>query len=146
MILRTLLGEGPDEFVRELRRPLTPQQVFLAATRDLDPPEAEFIAAAGISVTPPRDIASHDALVERIRSRGFSRVYIHLDLDALEPAEFPATLIPTAGGPPLRDVSALLATLASSFDVAGASIVEYVHQGDGPLHRLEALTVSYWQG
>jgi arginase len=140
MILRTLLGEGPGEFVGELRRPLTPQQVFLAATRDLDPPEEEFIAAAGISVTPPAGIARHQAFVERIRARGFTRVYVHLDLDALDPNEFPATLIPTAGGPALSDVSALLRTLAASFEIAGASIVEYVDRGDEPLRRLEELS------
>src|SRR6476659_3005821 len=43
MALRTLLGEGPDEYVSFLSRPLTPAQVFLAGSRDLDLPERVFI-------------------------------------------------------------------------------------------------------
>ena len=49
MVLRTLLGEGPHEYVGELRRPLRPAQLFLAGTRDLDPEESAYILRAGRS-------------------------------------------------------------------------------------------------
>lgn len=142
MVLRTLLGEGPDEYVGELQRPLRPAQVFLAATRDLDPPEREFIARAGISITPPESLATPQLLVERIRSRGLTRAYLHLDLDALNPAEFPDTLMQTPGGPALADVRHVMQALAGAFDVVGASIVEYVHRSDESLRTLEALLAT----
>jgi arginase len=53
-------------------------------------------------------------------------VYIHLDLDALNPADFPDTLMRTPGGPSLADIRAAISSLAARFDVAGFSIVEYV--------------------
>lgn len=139
MILRTLLGEGPDAFTRELRRPLTPRQVFLAATRDLDPPERRFIDEAAISVTTPSDLATPDRLVGRIRAAGFTRVYVHLDLDALNPADFPDTLMRTPGGPPLADVRATISSLAAHFNLTGFSIVEYIHGSHASLRVLDDL-------
>jgi arginase len=139
MVLRTLLGEGPDEFVRELQCPLEPAQVFLAATRDLDPPELEFVGRVGISVSPPGALADPDMLADEIDARGFTRVYLHLDLDALDPAEFPDTLIPTAAGPPLSAVRSTMELLARRFTVAGASIVEYVHRRDASLRAIDDL-------
>jgi arginase len=136
MVLRTLLGDGPAEFVGELRRSLEPAQVFLAGTRDLDPPERAFVERARISVTPPDACANAERLVEEIRSRGFHHVYIHLDLDALDPADFPDTLIPTQGGPALHLVRAMIGTVSRDFNVVGASVLEYVH---GTTHSLRVV-------
>ncbi len=136
MILRTLLGEGPDVYVREMRRLLEPSQVFLAATRDLDPPELEFIARAGISVTAPPAFERADCLAQAICARGFSRVYLHLDLDALNPEEFPDALFRTPGGPSLSAVEQVIRSLAAECTVAGVSIVEYIH---GSAHALSVI-------
>jgi arginase len=139
MILRTLLGEGPGAFTRELRRPLRPAQVFLAATRDLDPPEAAFVSREAISVTPPAEFGDPPALAARIRERGFTRVYLHLDLDAINPADFPDTLMRTPGGPSLDEVCAMMRALSAAFTVVGASIVEYVHGNERSLAALRTL-------
>ena len=142
MVLRTLLGDGPDVYLREIQRPLRPQQVFLAGTRDLDQPEREFVAAAGISVTPPDGFGTPERLVRAIQARGFRRVYLHLDLDALDPTEFPDTLIPTPRGPSLARVHTMLEALAGAFAVAGASIVEYVHRSDASLRIIDDLLAA----
>jgi arginase len=142
MILRTLLGEGPAEYVSDLRRPLSPAQVFLAGTRDLDPPEMEFITERSIAATPPNQFFDPEGLVEKIRTRGFRHVYLHLDLDALNPADFPDTLIPTPGGPSLGEVCAMMQAISSAFEVAGFSIVEYVHGRDDSLNALRKLIAS----
>jgi arginase len=142
MILRTLLGEGPAEYVSDLRRPLTPAQVFLAGTRDLDPPEMEFITERAIAATPPNQFADPSALVEKIESRGFRHVYLHLDLDALNPTDFPATLIPTPGGPSLVEVCGMMQSLSRAFDVVGFSIVEYIHRDEASLDALRRLVAS----
>jgi arginase len=143
MIVRTLLGEGPDAFVRELRPPLQPRQVFLVGTRDLDPPEQAFIEHAGISVTPPLACGRPQELVERIKARGFTHVYLHLDLDVLDPADFVDMLIPTPGGPPIREVGSMLAALHDSFEPVGASIVEYVHGSDESLRKVAELSSCF---
>jgi arginase len=99
--------------------------VFLAATRDLDPPERAFVEAAAISVTAPGELSTADVLARRIAAAGFTHVYVHLDLDALDPGEFRDTLIPTPGGPRLDHVMSAVSELAA-MDVVGFSIVEYV--------------------
>jgi arginase len=139
MSLRTLLGDGPGAYVRELRRPLTPRQVFLAGTRDLDPPEADYITQAQISVTTPEDLDRPEALVARIRDRGFERVYLHLDLDCFRPEDIPDTLMLTPGGPAFAHVQAAMQALKASFDPVGFSIVEYVERGGGSMDRLRGL-------
>jgi arginase len=139
MVLRTLLGDGPEEYVRELRRALTPGQVFLAGTRDLDPGEAAYIRDARISVTPPEAFADPLALSTAIRERGLRHVYLHVDVDCFRPDEFADTLMRTAGGPSLASVAAMLADLQASFGVAGFSVVEYVDRGGGSLTRLREL-------
>ena len=142
MVLRTLLGEGPDAFVQELRHPLDPAQVFLAGTRDLDLPEREFVARAGISVTTPEAFTDPQRVIEEIRSRDFRNIYLHLDLDALDPTEFRDTLIPTPGGPSFAQVRAMMESLAGTFSVAGASIVEYVHGSHTSLRLVDALLAT----
>ena len=142
MILRTLLGDGPAEYAAGLRRPLAPAQVFLAATRDLDPPEAAFIAEHRITVTPPTDFVDPQRLVNRIRERAFRHVYLHLDLDALRPEDFPDTLMKTPGGPTLDDVSRMLGALATAFTVAGFSVLEYVPGDAASLAALRILVAS----
>jgi arginase len=139
MILRTLLGDGPVALTGELLRPLRSPQVFLAATRDLDPSESEFIRAEAMSVTPPGEFARPESLVARIRERGFTRVYLHLDLDAINPDDFPDTLMRTPGGPSVGEVCAMMRALSAAFAVVGASIVEYIHGSERSLAALRAL-------
>jgi len=139
MVLRTLLGDGPEEYVRELRRALTPGQIFLAGTRDLDPGEAGYIRDAGISVTPPEAFDDPLAVSTAIRVRGLRHVYLHFDVDCFRPDEFADTLMRTAGGPSLASVAAMVADLRASFHMAGFSVVEYVDRGGGSLTRLREL-------
>jgi arginase len=142
MVLRTLLGEGPADYVAELRRPLRPEQVFLAATRDLDAPESDFIQRARIWVTPPDAFLAAERLVDAIQSRGFHNLYIHLDLDALDPSDFPDTLIPTCGGPEIGLVRSMIGALSRAFSVVGASVLEYVHGGPHSLRIVDELLAS----
>ena len=129
MALRTLLGEGPAELIGELKNILKPEQVFLAATRDLDPPEAEFCAAKQISISPPEDFGEPQKLVDEIRKRGFKRLYLHLDLDAINPESYPNSLMQTAGGPSIEESQTMMKALSENFEIVGFSIVEYCERG-----------------
>ena len=129
MALRTLLGDGPVEYTGELQRFLRPQQVFLAGTRDLDPPEVAYCSEMAISISPSEEFVTPEILVRRIRERGFKNVYLHLDLDVLNPESFPNSLMQTPGGPSTAEVQTMLKALSDNFDVVGFSIVEYCERG-----------------
>ena len=89
-----------------------PARVVLADARDLDAPEREELEAAGIAPIATADVA--DAV------RG-ERVFLHLDLDVLDPSEMPCTF-PAPGGLAMEDLRALLADLAGAADVVGVEV------------------------
>jgi arginase len=96
MPLRMLLDRGT----------LAPADVVLWGARNLDPPEEEFIAAAGIGGDP-------DVLLERAEA-----VYVALDCDVLDPDEL-AVFMPEPGGPSLEEVETLLARVQESGKLVG---------------------------
>jgi arginase len=99
MPLRMLLDGGAVE----------PADVVLWGARNLDPPEAEFVAETGIGDDPA-------AVLDRVE-----HVYVALDCDVLEPSEL-AVFMPEPGGPSLADVERLLVGIRESAVVAGAGL------------------------
>lgn len=126
MVLRTLLGDGDSGLTGLVTRHLEPAQVVLAGTRDLDPPEREYIAAHRVTIVPPSSMkAGPEVLVAAVRATGRRHVYIHLDLDVLDPEEFPNVIVPASGGVPVTAVERALRKLTATFDRVGFSVVEY---------------------
>lgn len=142
MALRTLLGEGPSEYTSELSMFLRPEQVFLIGTRDLDPPEIEYSSRVGISITTSEELSSSELLISRIKNKGFKKIYLHLDLDVLNPESFPDSLMQTPGGPSVKQIQQVMAALAKNFDVIGFSIVEYCEHQGGTLDTLKCLVIN----
>jgi arginase len=100
MPLRMLLDGGAVE----------PADVALVGTRNLDPPEQEFIAASGI-----------DDDVERVLAR-VTAVYVALDCDVLAPDEL-TVFMPEPGGPKLAEVERVLGAIREgSAAVAGLGL------------------------
>jgi arginase len=102
MPLRMVIDGG---FVR-------PGDVALVGARNLDPPEEEFIAAAGVQTGP-------DA-VERALE-GADAVYVAIDADAFDPAEL-TSFMPEPGGLSIEDGEAILAETALRTPIAGAGL------------------------
>jgi arginase len=139
MVLRTLLGAGPRALVDLVPRPLSTEQIVLAGARDLDRDEVTFVSDAAVSVLTPADLLVTDRISGRIRAGGFTRVYIHLDVDVLDPVEFPDALMPVHGGVSIEDVAQTIRGLATAFDVVGLSVVEFRPRSADGLARLSQL-------
>jgi arginase len=125
MVLRTLLGSGPASLVSLLPRPLVPTQVVLAGARDLDRDERVFVSNAAITLLSPADLLVPGRLAGRIRACGFTKIYVHLDLDVIDPLEFPDVAVPASGGVSMDNVTDALHEVGSGFDVVGFSVVEF---------------------
>jgi arginase len=125
MVLRTLVGSGPAPLVALVPRPLLPAQVVLAGVRDLDRDEAVFASDAAISRLVPADLLVPDRVVGRVRTGGFTKLYVHLDLDVLDPAEFPDSLVHAPGGISIDCLVDVIHGLASAFAVVGLGVVEF---------------------
>jgi arginase len=145
MVLRTLLGDGPAALVNQIPRPLTPGQVFLVGARDLDPPEAAFVRAAGVRTAGLEAFTDPVQFAREVRQDGFERIYLHLDLDIVNPEDFASSLMRTPGGPSLDDVAALLCQLTEQCDIAGASVVEFCDRNHGDANRVSTAVSKVFQ-
>jgi len=113
MVLRTLLGEGAAPLIPE--EPLAPEQVTLAGVRSFEPGQREYIEEAGIRWYGVEDFETAlDGLS--------GPVYVHVDLDVLDPTEFTSTCYPEPDGVPLHRLIELLGRVD---DIVGASITEH---------------------
>jgi arginase len=123
MVLRTLLGDGPGGLVPA--SPLEAHRVVLAGTRSLDDDEAEYIGAAGIRLVSAADLQSPDALVEAVRQTGAGAVYIHVDLDVLDPAEIDGVGHPEPFGLSVHQLVEAITAVRSVLPLVGAGITEF---------------------
>jgi arginase len=130
MVVRSLMGDGPADLTRHVPQPYRPQQIFYVSARDCDPAENETIDR--LSLFRLADPRAADILADEIARRGISRVYLHLDLDVLDPAVFPYVGVPAAHGLNLDELCHLLQTLRRRFHLAGAAITELniTHAGE----------------
>jgi arginase len=85
------------------------QDVALVGARNLDPPEVEFIAGAGIHDDP-------QAVLEQVDC-----VYVAIDCDVFDPAEL-SIFMPEPDGPTLIDVERQLAAIREQGTVVGAGL------------------------
>jgi arginase len=122
MILRTLLGEGPAALV-----PATPfpsDRVVLAGVRSVDPGEDEFISERGIRMI-AADEVSAGALIAAVEATGASTVYLHIDLDVLDPADIAGLGDPQPFGVRATTLVETIKGLLARFPLAGAGITEF---------------------
>nr|WP_281284780.1 arginase family protein [Nonomuraea mesophila] len=143
MVLRALTGEGPEGLVPEVA--LRPERIVLAGVRDLDAPEAEFVRTRGIRHVREADAA---ALVEAIAachgtpaggSSDAAAVYVHIDLDVLDPRVFASVGCPAPGGLHPHQLLALVGAVAERYEVAGLGITEYEPSGQADQELLSGL-------
>lgn len=120
MVLRTLLGEGPPELAPRLT--LRPSQVVLAGVRALDPSEKEFVAEHDIALVPAAELES---LPSVLAATGAKAVYLHIDLDVLDPAVFASVGCPEPGGVSLAALVDAVRAVTARFPLAGVGITEY---------------------
>ncbi len=138
MVLRTLLGEGDTDFLDVASSTFKPEQVFLAGTREFDPPERAF--AEGLEHISVNDLERQPTLLaERIEAGGFTKLHIHLDLDVLDPTEFASLSYPTPNGLSLEGLTGLLETLNKRFEVVGLTLTEFMPKEKGDLAKVQKI-------
>jgi arginase len=120
MPLRTLLGDGNEQFINLLFSTIKPEQVCYVGLRDMDEPESEYVADHNMTI-----IADCQFSAVQNKVKNFGNVYIHLDLDALDIGEFAYSLFPTTSkGLLIDDVAHLLRDLKTNHNVVGFCITE----------------------
>ncbi|MDQ3950494.1 MAG: arginase family protein [Gemmatimonadota bacterium] len=106
--------------------PVAPANVVLIGARDLDPIEASLLAESPVALIRPADVDTGlapalDALRGRVRD-----VYVHIDLDVLDPASHGrANGLAAPDGLGVGQVASALHAIAHHFRVRGAALTAY---------------------
>jgi arginase len=105
--------------------PVGPEATFLLAARDLDPPEVALVARAPIATVASPRIPSD--LPELLTRSGLERTvgYVHLDLDALDPAVGRANSLPVPGGLSVEQLTGAIVAIRGQVALAGAGLASY---------------------
>lgn len=128
MPLRSLLGQGSTHVTSRLFSTLVPNQIFLVGTREIDSPEQAFISHNRLRIFSVNSVnqGQNYPLLSAISAAGFRKLYIHLDLDVLEPTSFPHVVCRTPKGISIDPLKQLLSALIDRFEVVGASVLEFL--------------------
>lgn len=123
MPLRSLM-DGSCFGLLENRFPLKAVQIIHIGGREFDAAEERFINTSGIRAYTVQDIRAGRISVENLANH----VYVHLDLDVLDPSDFPYTPLPVANGLYSEEVFWILEHFKDK--LVGLGIYEYK-----PCHR-----------
>ena len=127
--LRLLAGYRPELMAGRLGlRAVPEEQIVLAGARDLDPPEISYLAGARIRRAEVADLAV-GGLPDGPLPDG--PLYVHVDLDVIDPAGVPGLRYPAPGGPTPGQVGDAVRHLLGSGRVAAVGIACTWHPGHG---------------
>jgi arginase len=136
MPLRLLLGDGDNRLKSLLYSTINPKQIIYVGLRDADNSEKEYIEKNSI-------FYSEEAVIEKIRLKihelDIKQLYIHLDLDVLNPSEFRHVKCPTKGGLTIKELEELLINLKNEYEIVGYSICESTAKDLSSLRPLEKI-------
>jgi arginase len=123
MVLRALTGEGVEGLLPA--RPVDPSRIVLAGVRATDDGEEQFMTAAGIRSIGVEQLDTPDDLVAAITATGASSVYLHIDVDVLDPAEIAGLNNPLPFGITGTQLTGLVRAVKAAFPLAGATIAGF---------------------
>jgi arginase len=106
--------------------PVDESNVVLLGVRDLDPLEAAALAQSSVTRLDPAGVRSGlEPALDRLQGR-VRDLYVHVDLDVLDPAAHgPANALAAPGGLTLDEVTSALRAAAARFRIRAAALTAY---------------------
>jgi arginase len=110
--------------------PMPENHIILVGVRELDLEERALLENSGvgyISAAQVRDLGVQNALaphLERLRQE-VEQVYVHLDLDVLDPTEAQANSFPVPEGLTVAEVKKAIEAVKAQFRIAGGGLASY---------------------
>ncbi|MBC7791952.1 MAG: arginase family protein [Anaerolineae bacterium] len=106
-------------------RAVQEKNVVLVGARDLDPMEAELLAGSAINRVAAGETGdSLDALLQDSAFSG-ADVYVHVDLDVIDPSEGRVNQFAAEGGLSVQDVESALRVIGTRCRIRAASVTAY---------------------
>jgi arginase len=124
MALRAILGDGADGLVLEPGA-VARERLVLAGAREYEPAEEETAAALALRVIDASALSDPDALAAAVTATGAAALYIHVDLDVLDPASMSGVTASVPFGVSLTDLLASIARARAALPLVGSSITGF---------------------
>ena len=100
-------------------------RIVLAGTRAWDDAERRWVAETGVHTIAADAIGAAGPVLDAVRATGASRLYLHIDLDVLDPAEISSTAWAEPFGASVDGLLAALRELRERYVLAGATIAGF---------------------
>ncbi|MFV1999668.1 MAG: arginase family protein [Acidimicrobiia bacterium] len=115
MPLAMLTGRGEQTIPEHVGlTPVTDERVVLVDARDLEPLEDVAVDRSHMTVTAVRDVATNRPAA--------GPIYVHIDVDVVDPQDLPAVNYPAPHGPSVREVRDAVSQLAATGRVVAVSV------------------------
>lgn len=121
MALRAVLGEGEPQLA--LSPGVARDRIVTVGARVVDDDEREPLA--GLAQLSVDDLSDDNALADAVVATGASRVWVHIDVDVLDPAELAGVSSAAPFGTSASALSAAVRALRGRVPLAGATIAGF---------------------
>ena len=129
MVLAHLCGRSVAPLLFPGARKIAEDRVALVGARALDAGERENLERSRVlRIQFDRERTDGSSVIAWARRR---KVWLHLDVDVIDPGELPAVAFAAVGGPSMAAVGDLLRQLAGVVDLRGVSLCGYDARADG---------------
>ncbi|MBD7957148.1 arginase family protein [Microbacterium sp. Sa4CUA7] len=119
MALRAVLGEVEPLATTAV---VAPERIVLAGARDLDAAEEAYLLSSPLTFVPAASFDDPDALADAVAATGADAVYVHVDLDVLDPASITGVGSAVPFGVDVPALVTAIARLRDRIPLAGASL------------------------
>ncbi len=123
MPLRTLLGEGETKMNSLLFSTITASQIHYVGLRSID--TTEQIRIDKDKIYAPKKLNIED-LVQTLKAKGITHLYLHFDFDCLEPTDYDLTYYQVPNGVSIKEAEMCIKTLQNEFSIVGSSALESI--------------------
>jgi len=128
MVLRALIGDATDELPTAgpgpVAEPLDPARVVLAGARSFDEAEDAYVESRRVRCVSSLDFSA-DEVVAAVAETGATEVYLHVDLDVLDPGAVEGLLDPQPFGLEPGTLIETIAALKARFTLVGAGLCSF---------------------
>ncbi|MFF2496111.1 arginase family protein [Agromyces sp. NPDC058064] len=125
MTLRAITGDGADGLALDEASRVAPGRLVLGGVRAIDEEERRFIDEHGVPVLTVEDLSDPTAVIAELEATGASNVFVHIDLDVLDPSALAGLSYPMPFGIGAGELAALVREVVARFTVAGAAIAGF---------------------
>jgi len=125
MVLRAISGDGPAELELAAASSVSLDNVVLAGIRDVDDAEDVLLQERGLVSVSCSELSDPAALIAAVAKTGAKYVFVHIDLDVLDPSALSGLndLIPF--GLSVAELGGAITALRAEFTLAGATLTGF---------------------